>query len=146
MSYNKLALSCHKSHDTKFCWGTESMGHTATRWSTTILGSPIKTISGHISCHLGQKQWASLMDCKIMGFNPRKLLSLQVHIGGVPHMSHLFAWPEGGGRSTWSILWKQSHHKRVVTVPENLNTRWTSCKQQRELRSKCSEMEKNVLS
>jgi hypothetical protein len=80
------------------------------------------------------------MACNIMGFNPHKLLSLQVHIGAGHESFVCITWVRG--RGTWSILWKQSHHKCVVTVSGNLNTRRTSCKQQKELRSKCSEMEK----
>jgi hypothetical protein len=37
-----------------------------------------------------------------------------------------------------------AHDRAHASVSEHLNTGWTLCEQQRELRSKCSEMEKGV--
>jgi hypothetical protein len=41
------------------------------------------------------------------------------------------------------ILWKESHLRCVATFSGHLNTRWTLCEQERELRSKCNEVEKS---
>jgi hypothetical protein len=41
-----------------------------------------------------------------------------------------------------SILWKKSLLKYAATLSRYMNTGWTLCEQQRELRQKCSEMVK----
>jgi hypothetical protein len=82
------------------------------------------------------KRWARCTAWKIAGYNADGFLLLGVPKGpGVTHMllvSKIKKKPA-------SVLWKKSLLKCVATLSGCLNNGWTLCKQQRELRPKCSE-------
>jgi hypothetical protein len=66
-----------------------------------------------------------------------------IKLGGFGHFDHMTVeLSHFYLRYALSILWKESRLKCVATLSWHLNTGGTLCEQHRELRSKCSEIEK----